>query len=126
MLTMEADRISTQPLVERRQLPRLTFTGPLQYRDLFKAPRVYSGSLARDLSAGGLRISSSTSFARDDRLVLLLSLPDSLREIRAIARVSWQRERPFASSYESGLQFIEITSEDRDSIADFVERGVVS
>jgi len=126
MLTMEADSISTQPLVERRQLPRLTFTGPLQYRDLFKARRVYSGSLARDLSAGGLRIATAVPLAKDDRLILLLSLPDSLREIRAIARVAWHRQRPFGSAYESGLQFIEITSEDRDSIAGFVERGVVS
>ncbi len=123
---MEAGRISTQPLVERRQQWRLNFTEPVQYRDLFKAPRVYSGSLARDLSTGGLQITTAVPLAKDDRLVLLLSLPDSLREIRAIARVAWQRKRPFGSACEHGLQFIEITSEDRDSIAGFVERGVVS
>ena len=122
---MEADSTPTQPLVERRRQMRLNFTGPVQYRDVFKPQEVYSGSLARDLSAGGLRIATPVPMAKEDRLVLLFSLSDSSQIIRAIARVAWHRQKPFGSSYESGLQFIQITTEDRDSIAGFVERGVV-
>ena len=115
-----------KPLVERRQLPRLPFAGSVQYRSLFKAPRVYAGSIAGDLSAGGLRITNAIPLSKEDRLVLLFSLPGSAQTIRTIARVAWQRERPFEAGYESGLQFIEITSENRDSIAGCVEKGVVS
>ncbi len=123
---MKADPISTQSLIERRQQWRSNFTEPVQYRNVFKPHEAYSGSLARDLSVGGLQISTAVPLAKNDRLVLRLSLPDFPREIRVIARVAWQRQRPFGSACEHGLQFIEITSEDRDSIAGFVERGVVS
>jgi len=123
---MQATVNQEQPIVERRQLPRLPFSEPIQYRDLLKAPRVYSGSIAGDLSARGLKITNAKPLAKEDRLVVLFSLPGSTQEIRAIARIAWNRERPFGSSYESGLQFIEITAEDRNAIAGFVERGVIS
>ncbi len=45
---------------------------------------------------------------------------------RAVAQVAWQNELPGGPGYETGLQFIEIAPEDRDSIAGWVERGVVS
>ena len=125
-LAMEATVNQEKPIVERRQLPRLPFTKPVQYRSLFKAPRVYTGSIAGDLSASGLRITNAVPLSKEDRLVLLFSLPDSAQTIRTIARVACQRERPFEAGYESGQQFIEITPEDRDSIAGYVERGVVS
>ena len=123
---MEEESILTQPLVERRQQMRLTFTEPVQYRNVFKPNELYSGSLARDLSAGGVRIATPVPLAKDDRLVVLLTLPDAPTVIRAIARVAWQQQKPFGSIYESGLQFIQITPEDRDLVASFVERGVVS
>lgn len=112
-----------QSFIERRRQPRLNFTEPIQFRRLLKPEEAYSGSLGRDLSAGGLRIQSATPLAKDDRFVLLLALPDSPRVIRAISQVIWNSQRSFSSGQEAGLQFIEITSEDRDSIAGFVERG---
>jgi Tfp pilus assembly protein PilZ len=123
---MQANSYSTEAPVERRRQPRLNFTEPIQFRDLLKASALFYGSLARDLSAGGLRIRSYTPMAKGDRLLLLLEIPDFQRVVRAIAQVVWQSQRPFDSGYETGLQFIEVAPEDRDSIAGFVERGVVS
>lgn len=122
---MEAETLQIQPLVERRRNGRLPYTEPIQYRDVFKPQELFAGSLSRDLSAGGLRISSGRFIPKDARLVILLSLPDSLRQIRAICRVVWQRDPSFGDGYEYGLQFVELTPEDRDCIAGFVERGVL-
>ena len=113
-------------LAERRQLPRLTFTEPLQFRRLLKPQEIYTGSLARDLSAGGVRLRGSKPLAKEDRFVVLLSLPGSDRQIRVISRVAWNAERPFGSGYETGLQFIQIMPEAKNSIAGFVERGVAA
>ena len=124
-LTLEAEDTHTQPLVERRRLPRLSFARPLQYRNVFKPYEVYAGSLARDIGARGVRVATPVPLVKKDRLVLLFSLSDSLRMIRAISQVVWNRRKPFGSQYESGLQFIEITSEDQGEIAGFVEQGVV-
>ncbi len=123
---MEADSNPLKVLAERRRLPRLNFTEPVQYRSLFKPHETYSGSLARDLSAGGVRIIHYAGLAKESRVILLIDLPGTRRSIRLIARVAWNRERPLTSGYETGLQFIEITPEDRDSIAGSVEQGVVS
>lgn len=123
---MQSESFSTQGLLERRLLPRLNFKEAVQFRNLLKSNEVFSGSLSRDLSAGGLRITTAAPFAKDARLVLLLALPGASPVIRAISKVAWNTQKPFGGGYESGLQFIEITSEDRNSIAGFVERGVVS
>ena len=123
---MQSDSNPTETPVERRRQPRRTFTEPVQFRNLLKADALFHGSLARDLSAGGLRIYSYTPMAKGDRILLLLNLPGFRRVVRAISRVAWQSELPSGPGYETGLQFIEIEPEDQDSIAGWVERGVVS
>jgi len=123
---MLANPNTTEAPIERRRQPRLNFTQPVQFRDLLKAQSLFYGSLACDMSSTGLRIRNHTPMAKGDRLLLLLDLPGSRRVVRAIAHVAWQSRRPFSSGYETGLQFIEIAPDDRDSIAGFVERGVVS
>ncbi len=125
-LEMQANSNLTQGLVERRQTQRLNFTGPVQFRSVLKPNELYTGSAARDLSASGVRIRSERALPKEGRLVIQLSLPDSHRPIRVIARVAWNSDRPFGTGAEAGLQFVGITSEDRDAIAGFVERGVVS
>ena len=123
---MPADPLEPQAFDERRHLPRLTFTDAVQFRRLLKPSVQFTGSLARDLSAGGLRILNSSPLGHEERLVVLVSLPGVRQLIRAVARVVWSSERPFGSGYQAGLQFIEILPEDKESIAGFVERGVTS
>ena len=123
---MEVKPSTREPLAERRRCPRLTYTNPIQYRDVFKPQMLFSGCISKDLSAGGFRVTTSRALPNDARLVVLLSLPDSLRQIRAISRVIWQNQLPSGTAYEYGLEFIEITAEDRNAIADYVEKGVVS
>ncbi len=123
---MEAKPTVREPLAERRQFPRLKYTSPIQYRDVFKPRVLFFGCVSKDLSAGGLRVTASRALPKEARLVVLLSLPDSLRQVRAISRVIWQSQLPRGTAYEYGLQFIEITAEDQNAIADYVERGVVT
>jgi len=121
---VEALPTQLEPLVERRQHPRLPYAEPTQYRDVFKPHELFAGSLPKDLSAGGLRLTTPRFIAKDSRLVVLFCLPDSLRQIRTICRVVWERAHPFGGGYEYGLQFIEMTADDKEAIAGFVERGV--
>ena len=123
---MPADPNPTKALDERRRQKRLNFTQPIQFRDVLKANSLFYGSLSRDLSSGGAKICNYAPLAKGDRLLLLLDLPGSRQLVRAVSQVAWQSQRPFGSGYETGLQFIEIASEDRDLVASYVERGVVS
>lgn len=123
---MQANSNLTEAPIERRRQPRLNFTEPIQFRNLLKPDSLFHGSLACDLSIGGLRIRNFTPMVKGDQLVLLMALPGSRPLIRVVARVAWQIQRPFSSGYETGLQFVGIDPDDWDSIAGFVERGVVS
>ncbi|MBI3323158.1 MAG: hypothetical protein HYZ95_01690 [Candidatus Omnitrophica bacterium] len=58
-------------------------------------------------------------------MVVLFSPPGVGRQVRAVARVSWVRERPFSEFCDCGLEFVEISVEDQDAIAGLVERGEV-
>lgn len=111
------------PVVERRRFPRLKCTASIQFRSVLRPQDPFLGSLSKDLSASGVRMSLPEFCPAESRLVLLLSLPDLLRPIRAIGRVVWTQEQPFADSYDCGLQFLELSPEDRDALAGYVERN---
>ena len=122
---MEAIREESEPLVERRRLPRLKVSTPVQFRDVLKPQETFTGSLSKEISVGGIRMNAPGFVAQESRLVLLLSLPSLLKPMRAIGRVVWVREQPFAQGYDCGVQFVEIAPEDREALADYVERGIV-
>ena len=116
---------SVESLVERRRLPRLQTVMPVQFRGISKLQDPFSGSLSKDLSAGGIRMTVSGFLPKETRLVLLLSLPACLKPVRTIVQVVWVQKKPLAEIYDCGVRFLEITPEDRELIADAVERGVV-
>ncbi len=122
---MEADFQTYEPLVERRQFPRLSFHSPVQFRNVLKPQEPFSGSLSKDLSAGGLSITTDQFLPRDTRLVLLVSLPILLKPVRTIGRILWIKQR-FGETYDCGVQFLEMNTEDRDAIAAYVERGIMN
>ena len=112
------------PLIERRRLPRLTFRSALSFRNVLKPHETFTGSLCRDISAGGIRMIVPSFVPKDARLVLLFSLPGRMEPIRTIGRVVWMQEKAISENCECGVQFVEILPEDQETIAGYVERGV--
>ena len=121
---MEVIPKTEQPLVERRGLPRLKVSAPLQFRNVLKPSEPFAGSLTRDLSAGGVAVTTSFPLSKEMRVVVLLSLPGLLKPIRTIGRVAWIETKKFNDGFDCGIQFFEMTTEDRDAVASYVERGV--
>lgn len=66
-------------------------------------------------------MTTETFLPKDSRLVLLLSLPGLLKPIRMICRVMWVQQQRFGDHYDCGVEFIEITPEDRQEIIRYVE-----
>ena len=109
---------------ERRRNPRLSVSAPINFRRLLSPQESFSGSLGRDLSVGGARVTAPHFLPQGTRLVVLLSLPGVSHPIRTIARVAWVARRRAMEAYDCGVRFIEVTSEDRRTLADYVERGM--
>ena len=110
---------------DRRRFPRLKAGLPVEFRRLAEPGQQLAGSLSRDMSAGGIQLRTSNFLPRDSRLVVLFSPPGVGRQLRAVARVGWTRERSLGELFDCGLEFVEISSQDREAIAGLVERGAV-
>ncbi len=123
---MEVASQIAEQFIEKRGFPRLKLKVPLQFRNILKPQEPFAGSLSQDVSASGARISSSSFLPKEARLVLLLSLPGTLKPIRAIGRVVWMQQQRLSEGYDGGIQFVEITPEDQGIIASTIERGVVT
>jgi len=121
-----ANLVEPMPGAERRAFPRLFRSTEVKFRNFLKPHKEFRGTLSKDISAGGLRVSAETFLAKDDRLVLLVELPGYPEPIRTIGQVAWQRHRSHSDVYEFGVEFLEITDHDQEAIATYVERGVVT
>ena len=123
---MEGHGRTSQPLIEQRLFPRLHLKTAIQRRNISKPSQPFSGSLFKNVSASGLCLTADGFLAKESRWVLLVSMPSVLREpIRLIGQVVWSKQQPLSDACECGIQFVGVTADDKGTIADFVERGVV-
>ena len=121
---MEETGISTaKPFAERRCSPRLNLNTPVQFRAVLKPQEAFAGAVCKNLSVQGMCMVGTTFLPLDAQLVLLLSLPKLLKPLRMIAKVVWMRQQPHSDRFDCGLRFIEISSEDRDTIVSYLERS---
>ncbi len=123
---MEGNKSGSQPLIEQRRFPRLHLKTAIQFRNISKPSQSFAGSLCKNVSASGLCLTTKGFLAKESRWVLLVSMPGVAREpIRLIGQVVWSKQQPLSEACESGIQFVGVTADDKGTIADFVERGVV-
>lgn len=107
-------------------------TGPKYRRSLRKAVRaqvrlgdesglgdIYLDS--RDLSNGGAFIASDILFEIGEELDLELTLPESQTRVRARGRVVWVNRRDEGDEVPGmGVQFIDLSDEDKAALAEFI------
>ncbi len=114
-----------KPVVpERREYPRVNAAMSVQYRGIRQADDSVIGAIARDISAGGIRLLVNEFVSVFTRLVLEIALPSSPKPVRVISKVAWVRKRPHGEQYEVGMQFMDIAEEDKRGIFDFVEKSI--
>jgi len=111
---------------EKRKFKRVESTFPVQYRNLRKAGVLPAGSIARNLSEGGVCFHANEFVSLACRLVVEISLPNMTKPVKAISKVAWIRKIPSSNQYELGNQFLEITKEDKAHIVNFVNQSLGS
>ena len=107
---------------ERRRNPRANSAMPVQYRGMRQGGDATIGAIARDISNGGIRLVVNEFLSIFTRLVVEISIPSTPKPVRAISKVVWIRKRPYGEQYEVGMQFVDMTEEDKRNIFQFVER----
>ncbi|MDD5504447.1 PilZ domain-containing protein [bacterium] len=113
-----------QPYVkEKRSYPRIEARLPFQFKDIQRPIETYTGSLTKDVSTGGVRFISNEFLSIFTRLILEVSVPTFSKPIKAISKVAWIQKAPRSSSYNVGLQFVDMTEEDKKHLSNFLAKS---
>ena len=108
---------------ERRRFGRINARVPLQFKDIQRPIEIYNGTLTKDISEGGVRFTSNDFLSIFTRLFVEVSVPSFSRPIKAISKVAWIQKQPRGNQYIVGLQFLDMTEEDRKHLAAFIARS---
>lgn len=106
---------------ERRRYRRWQLRVPVRFKVQGK-PQVFTGSLSRDVSAGGIRVLTDQFLPKDTPLEVELFLEPFKRLIPARARVVWLEQVPYRDdAYQMGLEFSYIEPAHRNDIMRLAE-----
>lgn len=108
----------------KRRYKRVDSNVPVVYKNLRMPTELPAGSIARNLSEGGVCFQTNKFISLACRLVVEIAIPSVLKPIKAISKVAWIRRIPLSDQYELGNQFLEITKEDKASILSFVNQSL--
>ncbi|MFA5104847.1 MAG: PilZ domain-containing protein [Candidatus Omnitrophota bacterium] len=113
-----------QPYVkEKRSCARVEARLPFQFKDIQRPIETYTGSLTKDVGAGGVRFVSSEFLSIFTRLILEVSVPTFSKPIKAISKVAWIQKVPRSPQYNVGLQFMDMTEEDKKHLSGFLAKS---
>ncbi len=91
--------------MEKRQHPRFSFREPVAYNKKEGSPE--SGSLANDISGGGVRIRVQEFIPLNTVLDLKVHFTAPARTMAVKGFVVWVREVPHSEVYDVGIRFLQ-------------------
>lgn len=117
----EGDKVAAY-IKEKRRHTRVRTRIPLQFKDIQRPIETYSGTLTKNLSEGGVRFIVNEFLSVFTRLLVEISMPSFSHPIKAISKVAWIQKQPRGTQYDVGLQFHDMTEEDKKQLASFISK----
>jgi len=111
--------------VERRAFRRIPQSFVVQYRLFGAFTEGWRSGNAVNVSASGLRMRSEDVFEVGTTLTLHITLPGLRGPLDLLGRVAWSQAQAAGVS-ESGIEFMDLTSEQQaqiDELVGFLQRG---
>ena len=115
---------------ERRRFVRFASRMDVAYTLL--PAGVAQRTIARDISAGGLRLFMDRPLALGAQLQVALRLPGREQPVNAIAQIVWSEESETFGGGESqrsvevGVRCLEISPQDQEAVTQFIEASLQS
>ena len=112
---------------ERRKFVRMNYTTPVKWKNLATSAEGSSFiiDIAKDISAGGVRMILNTVLKAGDELYIKFKLPPD-KTFNLKGQVKWTKEIELVSEegdstiYYAGIEFLDMSDEERDSIDQIV------
>ena len=114
-----------QDTTEKRKHSRIKVSIPLTYKELRTSEPNSRGALTGNLGEGGVKFSTDKFISLSCRMVVEISLPSIPKPMRAISKVAWIKKDPSGDNYEIGNQFLDMTKDDRSTLAEFVKNTLI-
>ena len=114
------------PEEERRRFLRLSLDTEFEYVIMERAEGEHFTTGTKNISSGGVCIVVFEKLEQGAMLDLRFSIPTLKKFVLAKGRVAWIREMEFQGKtlhkpvFEAGIEFTEISTEDRKSINEYV------
>ncbi|MCQ9208794.1 MAG: PilZ domain-containing protein [Omnitrophica bacterium] len=109
--------------VEKRRHPRLDSRIPMRYRKIEAGSQEFKGSLMRDISEGGTRMTIHEFLPMNSRLAMEIPLLSGRRPLGGVCRVAWVKKTAFSEQYDTGLEFINLNQGNILEIAKYILKG---
>lgn len=111
---------------ERRRYMRLDVSVRVRWRRISEAANTSFGSegMTKNISAGGICLAFYETVEKGEMLALEIELPTG-KVVRTTGRIAWTRAFDILGienekQYDVGIEFLNISDEDRDDIGKFV------
>ncbi|MCM8823248.1 MAG: PilZ domain-containing protein [Candidatus Omnitrophica bacterium] len=113
--------------IERRRYPRFNVIASVICSLVDREDRLET-TTADNISLGGICAIVSEEIVKANRLFLSILFPNGGGHIYTEARVVWAKEIPVyfdtKLNYEVGLEFVDISEEDRQKISRYIENNL--
>ena len=102
---------------EKRQNARLNIAAPLRYQIM--GSQDFGNTVTKNISKGGVSFMVDKFIRPQTRLTVDFNILS--RNINSIGSVRWAGVIPHSDKYQVGLEFIGITPEHKNYIADYID-----
>lgn len=105
----------------KRRHARIPFVEAVQYQT--RDTEVHEGTLACDLSRGGIRMNTNDFIPIGSEIVVKIRLAGQIQLVDVMAQVVWIRVIPYSERFQIGLEFIDGKIDRMARIGQYVEQS---
>lgn len=109
-----------QEKIEKRRFPRIGLKFPVSYK--VRGTSEFDQTVANDISCNGLSFIEDKFVAPETRLMFEIKILDKV--LHPIGRIAWANQLPHSSRYSMGVEFLEMETDTRDYLSDFVDMQI--
>ncbi|MDD5194422.1 MAG: PilZ domain-containing protein [Candidatus Omnitrophica bacterium] len=103
---------------ERRKFPRANISFPVECNPL--TSNTYFYTVSKDMSPSGIKILSNTFLSKDALFKVSINFIDKVMQLKA--KVAWCSQTRTPDTFHTGLQFVEVNSEEQNSLNRFFSK----
>lgn len=114
-------RKNSEEILGKREFHRMRYPIPVRFGGDTSHVR---DTLMKDIGGGGIRLLSRDFLPIDSKIKVEFFLTPASEALMAVGKVVWIQKLPYSYQHEVGVQFLDISEENRKRIRQFVEQNI--